>query len=58
MNIEQAKEAVTPFITNAAAKEYAAQTDQMLWVEVNIMDRAGVTASIEIEFDSINEAKG
>ncbi len=59
---------VTPFITKANATAYAAQVEKMLWVESNIMDKAGVCSSInstfgemvceyiELEFDKLNNA--
>lgn len=37
--------AVTPAITLAAAREYAAQTDKYLWVEYHIFDALDIRAT-------------
>lgn len=45
---------VTPFLTKKNALAYAAQpTDHMLWVEENVMDPAGVHASINSAFGEL-----
>ena len=45
---------VTPLLTKKTAQAYVAlQSDQMLWVEENIMDPAGVYASINSTFGEL-----
>lgn len=46
MNFKEAKIAVAPFITKENAALYANETDQMIWVEENIMAPAGIQSSI------------
>jgi hypothetical protein len=47
MIYSEARALVAPFLTEENAREYMAlETDQMLWVEHNIMAPAGVNASI------------
>ena len=51
--------AVTPALTLANAREYAAQTDKYLWVEYNILDALDIRATgnrvnwIEDRFDEL-----
>jgi len=53
MVFSEAKAAVQPFITPSAAAEYAAEQDQMIWVEANIFGPAGINASINSTFGEL-----
>lgn len=53
MIFSEAKELATPFITKRNALEYRKQNDMALWIEENIMDPAGIHASICTSFGEI-----
>lgn len=50
MTFEEAKTATRPYITARNAAAYNGQVDQMLWIEENIMDPAGINSSICTDF--------
>jgi len=46
----EAKEAVSSLINKRNAMKWAVTTDQMIWVESNIMAPAGIQSSINTDF--------
>jgi hypothetical protein len=53
MEMSEAEIAVQPFLTRENSKIYAKAVDKMLWVECNIFNPAGVSASVNSNFGAV-----